>query len=132
MTADELIAELRDLADHRSVLLADRVAKLSPKQTAGALLAFVAIDAERRAADAIDAEHRELPPATPDAFAAVLDDVKLLGDALDGIDDFEGLVAGVFDALTPAEVRMVVFERSFRRLWERRARSAEQDGGGDA
>ena len=127
MERDELLGELRGLADRRSDLLRDRIGKLSPDDTAAALFEFVVIDAVRRAAQA-PLEPATTPPANPDALAALLDDAKRLGDALDDIDNFEGLVAGAFDALTPGEAHMVVFERSFRRMWERRIRRREQDG----
>lgn len=127
--AHDLLDELRNVADRRPELLRERIAELPDEDAAGALLAFVALDASRRAADALAADG-PAPPATPAAFAAALDDAKRLGHALDRLDSWDAVVAAVFDALAPAEARMVLFERALRALVERRRR--EHGGGGSA
>ena len=114
----DLLAELRNVADRRPELLRERIAELSDEDAAGALLAFVALDASRRAADALAADG-PAPPATPEAFADALDYAKRLGEALDAIDDLDALLRAVFDAVSPSEAFLLVFESRLREMVER-------------
>jgi len=115
-----LLDELRELVDRRPELLRERIGEMPPADRQRVLYLLLAIDATRRTLDALAHEPGELPLASPEALADVLDEAKRLSDALDGIESFDGLLAGAFTALSPAEAHLLVFERSFRRLWERR------------
>jgi len=119
VTPDDLLAELRDLADHQPELLPARVAALTPDEAAAALVRFVFIDAVQRAIDVAVAEPTVPPVADPEAFAAALDDAARVSGALGSIDDLDALLRGVCDALSDAAARLLVFERAFRSLVER-------------
>lgn len=120
--ASRLLDELRRMEDDRPDLVPAALAALRPMDALGLLRLLLSTDAHRRAMDALHEpdEEVEAPPSSADAFADALDDAKRLGDALDSIDSFAELVAGTFEALSPNEVRLVLFERSLRQMIERR------------
>ncbi|MGI8624498.1 MAG: hypothetical protein ACR2NB_13695 [Solirubrobacteraceae bacterium] len=122
MTPEEVVAELRDLADRHPECLRGRIAALDGQDAGEALLKLVVLDAMQRAEDTPAEEPPQPPPADPEAFAAALDDAASVSAALASIDELDGLLRGVFDALSETEVRLVVFEVAFRALVARRRR----------
>lgn len=96
-----------------------RMAELPVRLVRDVAVLLVAGDAALRAAEG--ALHSQEPSRDLGAFTAALDDAAALSEALGSIDDLDGLVRGVFDALSDVEARLLVFERAFRALAERRA-----------
>ncbi len=116
--AAAVLEELRHLADDDLSGVRVRVEELPAATLREVVVALVAVDASRRAADRL--QDSEPPPADPLLLAVALDDAAAVSDALGSIDDLDGLLRGVFDALSNTEARLLVFERAFRAMIERR------------